>query len=660
MSWLRRLGPHPVLIVRYVTHQLLRRRRLRRLRSSYSRTIADPRPGATPRLFAVELPAADALPPELVTAAERLRLEADAVLEHKVDYLGSGPTSLGPEIDWHLDFKSGYRWPVAFYQDVEVTRLTDDSDAKVPWELSRGHQLLTLARAARLYGDERYALELERQLDWWIASNPPGRGINWVNAMEVAIRAVNWIWALAIVGGVRPLDEAVRARVTRSLQVHGRHIAANLEGTPHLRSNHFLADVLGLLVLGATIEGDPAAGGWFRLAHRAFEREIVEQVHDDGVGFEASLPYHGLALEMFLLAKVVADRARSPFSDRFERSLRRMIVASRALRHSAGRLPQLGDGDSGRILPAGFERPPTLDHLLWLGAAVIGDERPLPTSPDAELAWTLGVDAWRAAAALPAAPPPRRAAFPQGGYFVLRDRDVQAFVRCGDIGQNGNGGHAHNDLLSFELSYRLPLVVDSGTYVYTSDPAARNAFRSTAAHNTVSVAGHEINPIVESELFRLRQVAHPRVELWEELEEVVRLRASHDGYRRLAVPVVHRRTFELVRQPASLVVRDELLGSGASDAESFVHLAPESTVTKLAAGVFRLKRGDVSVSLAFAGVDYVSVTEGWVSDRFGVREAAPVLVAHVSGVLPLAFGYEFTFGQDERPKLEPGGHAPSS
>ena len=50
------------------------------------------------------------------------------------------------------DFKSGYRWPQDLYLDVQVTRLDDASDAKVPWELSRGHQLLTLARAARLTG----------------------------------------------------------------------------------------------------------------------------------------------------------------------------------------------------------------------------------------------------------------------------------------------------------------------------------------------------------------------------------------------------------------------------------------------------------------------------------------------------------------------------
>ena len=67
---------------------------------------------------------------------------------------------------------------------MEITRLDDPSDAKVPWELSRGHQLLTLARAARLTADGRSA-ELYAQLTSWLDSNPPDTGINWVTPMEV-------------------------------------------------------------------------------------------------------------------------------------------------------------------------------------------------------------------------------------------------------------------------------------------------------------------------------------------------------------------------------------------------------------------------------------------------------------------------------------------
>lgn len=51
-------------------------------------------------------------------------------------------------------------------------------------------------------------------------------------------------------------------------------------------------------------------------------------------------------------------------------------------------------------------------------------------------------------------------------------------------------GHAHCDLLSFELSIAgEPTIVNSGTYAYQSE--LRPYFRSTAAHNTATVDGDE-------------------------------------------------------------------------------------------------------------------------------------------------------------------------
>src|SRR5581483_8310956 len=82
------------------------------------------------------------LPDELSDAAEAIRVEAEAILGGNLAVLGSGWTYVGVPPDWHRDFKSGYRWPVSFYRDVEVTRLDDDSDAKVPWEISRSHHML--------------------------------------------------------------------------------------------------------------------------------------------------------------------------------------------------------------------------------------------------------------------------------------------------------------------------------------------------------------------------------------------------------------------------------------------------------------------------------------------------------------------------------------
>ncbi len=639
VSTVRRFGFHPLRIGASGVDRLRDKRHARRLHEGYSKIVADPGPTASLRPPTIDLPALGSLPAELHDAAAALCDEAEAVLAHQVDYLGSGRVSLGDEIDWHLDFKSGYRWPASFYQDLEVTRLDDTSDAKVPWELSRGHQLLTLARAACLAEDERFAAELELQLESWLASNPPGYGINWVTPMEVAIRAINWIWAIGTLESWRALEPQLRARVTRSLQVHGRHIALHLEGSPLLRGNHYLADVVGLLTLSAFIDADPAAPHWAEFSRRALEREICRQVLDDGVGFEASVPYHGLALEMFLVAWGVAELTGRPLSSRYRARLELMLEVSRSVRHPAGRSPAFGDLDSGRLLPGGFARPVTHDNLLDLGAAVLGLPCPLHPHPDAEVAWTFGLRCWRALAARLVDQRPPTTTFPSGGLYVLQGGGAHMVVRWGGVGQNGNGGHAHNDLSSYELSYGTPIVVDPGSYVYTADPEARDEFRSARAHSVAVVDGLDMHPIVAGQLFQMPAHAHYRVKEWRQTADEVVLSGSHDGFRRPGAPVRCCRKITLQRTSGVIEVIDELEGRGSHLVESIIHLSPatEAEAIEDEAVVVRFDRG--VVRFEFSGVASLTVDQGWVSPEYGVRERAPLILARADSQLPARIGY---------------------
>ena len=638
LPFLRRfppLGLHPLRIAHYVAFMLARRVHERVLRASYGRRIASGR--RTPEMVPppVRLGSHADLPAKLRPAARQLRDEADAILEHRVDYLGSGTVELGPAIDWHRDFKSGYRWEPLFYMDLEVTRLDDDSDAKVPWELSRGHQLLTLARAACLFDDERYAVEMEGQISSWRDANPPGFGINWVNAMEVGIRAVNWLWAIGTLEEMRPLDPALRARVSTSLKAHGRHIAMNLEGSPFLRSNHYLSDLLGLVAIAACLPKDRAARRWGRSARRRLEREIQSEVFADGVGFEASLPYHGLVLEIFLVSLILGRHGGIRFSKRFVERIGRMLGVSAAVRHPGGRTPIFGDNDSGRVLPAGFARPPSHDHLLWIGGTLINRRRPLAGFPHPEVAWTLGASAWAEAEQMPEGQRlPEHSAFPDGGIYVLEGSGAKLVVRCGDVGQNGNGGHAHNDLLSFELSYRRPVLLDSGTYAYTFDLAARNELRSTRAHNTVMVDGEEINPIPSQLAFKLAQVAHPEVVSWSPDGNCAELVVGHDGYRRLPGAVYHRRTFRLERDSREVSVTDQIMGEGEHEVESRLHLPAAAEVSIDGARVAVALPED-GMHISVGGLDGPAVLEeGWIAESYGVRERAPVLLLRHTGRLP--------------------------
>ncbi|MDH5751421.1 MAG: heparinase II/III family protein [Deltaproteobacteria bacterium] len=94
-------------------------------------------------------------------------------------------------------------------------------------------------------------------------------------------------------------------------------------------------------------------------------------------------------------------------------------------------------------------------------------------------------------------------AFPDFGMYVFRSERIYLAVRCGPVGQNGNGGHAHNDQLSLEFFLDgKPVVEDPGTYVYTPLPEGRNRYRSVRAHFAPLVNGREPESLDEG-LFRL-------------------------------------------------------------------------------------------------------------------------------------------------------------
>lgn len=637
---LHRVGPRPVLLTRHATHHLSRRVAHLRLRRSYETRVACVPALARLRPWPLDLPRREALPEPLRPPADALIAEADEILGGRVDILGSGPTEIGPDVDWHRDFKSGYRWPESFFMDIQVTRLGDDSDAKVPWDLSRSHHLLTLARAARLTGEERYAHEVERQLASWLAANPPGIGINWVQPMEVALRAVTWVWILRTLEPDFPVEDTLRRAILASLQSHGRHVSMTLEGTPYLRSNHYLSNILGLLVLGAVLDGDPRASRWVSLARRAFEREVQAQVLEDGMSFEASVGYHGLVLEMFLLAWLTAAWRGAPMSPRYESRLHRMLIVSRMLRHPDGRVPLFGDVDNGRVLPGSFARPASHDAFLGLGAAILGLDRPVDGVPTSEVAWTLGVSAWEQLARRPVDCAALPRALPHGGIYVLERGPWRAVVRCGDVGQNGNGGHAHNDVGSYELVRGARFVLDPGNYAYTFDPPARNAFRSTRAHSTVTIDREDINPL-PAELFRLPQIAHPAVKEWR--PEAPLLDIEHDGYRRLAGAPRHRRRFEMAPDGAGLIITDTIDGAGAHRLESNVHLAPDVDAERIGPGEYTLRHASgeqITVRLVGEGVTS-HIRDDWVAPEYGVRRPAKVLVAERRGRLPGRIEHRF-------------------
>ncbi len=512
---------------------------------------------------------------------ESILADADAVLQNRFQTLGSALVALGDPVPWHRDFKTGTDWPVTPVRDLEILGLGKPSDVKVPWELSRFHQIWWLGKAYWLTGNERYAQKFGALVEDWIDRNPVGRGVNWVVSMEVAIRAANWIAGYYFFCESPSLTPAFWTRMLKSLAAHGEYIWYHLEYA-RFNGNHFLSDIVGLIFLGVFFQDTPFGAKWLQWGIERLEEEMQSQVDPDGVDFEKSTAYQRLVLELFLSATLLLKVNKRTLSPAFMERLERMLDYVQAYTRPDGSIPLIGDADDGRLFRLRLdERINDHRHLLCLGAIAF-DRTDLAASAGGfhqDALWYFGGEGFERFRMLLSGSVPGSQAFPQGGCYIMRTAEAHLFVDAGEIGQRGRGGHGHNDTLSFELwADGGALIVDSGTYTYTADVEARQRLRSVRAHNTVMIDDRE--PAEFSGLWTIAaDTTQPRVLEWSPSTGRDVLEAEHRGYSRGDETIVHRRRFEFAHEAVSVQITDRILGSGRHRIASFFHLAPGITVT---------------------------------------------------------------------------------
>ncbi len=494
----------------------------------------------------------------------------DAWLDHRFDLLGSGPMSFNLTLadpladlpapwhgryrdlaamlpsdysllDWQVDFKSGHRWSARQWHRTVTYRHLDGVDIKCPWEFSRLQHLPPLAgriAAAPLDQRGRIELEIRAQILDFVMQNPPGFGVNWVCAMDVGIRAANLAMAVDIARAAgTKYDERFLALVSATLRDHGRFLVRNLEWGAKLCSNHYLANIVGLLFVSGWLP-DSETRGWLSFAGRELVLQLRGQFHADGSNFEASTCYHRLSAEMMVYgaalmlhlagnyATDVADwwegdtpefhpspvappikptvtvgGVRVPFSPSDSRRLRGMGWFTESLLRGDGTIPQIGDNDNGRFMRLGLGNDPYADlhshaHLPAAVQALFAGRH--EKSETLEAAW---LRRWVGPTVL-ANPLEDDLSDPAAGFLAYRNFGLYIWnrgryrltLRCGPVGQNGNGGHAHSDQLAITLDVDgEAVIIDPGSGVYTPDPEIRNEFRSARSHNCVVVPGREPN-----------------------------------------------------------------------------------------------------------------------------------------------------------------------
>ena len=545
-----------------------------------------------------------ALPLSITLSDAELSAGAESACKHVFNLLGSGDTYVGDPIDWSASALDQGRGGI-----------------KYPWELSRFYHAPILAEAFVRTNNTVYLNELTHQIAHWIATNKIGSNPNWTNAMELAIRACNWCLALDILAEQQEYKKDIEfiRKVTHSLEEHGKFILRNLEYTPVL-TNHYLADCVGLVYLGVFFEGTPLGDLFLNKGVVGIEECMARQVYDDGVDFESSIPYHRLCAELFGYAALVCRSHGEKLSGTYWEKLGRMFEFANQYMKPGGRAPAIGDCDNGRL------------HILSqpINSWDVADHRHLQI---------LAKELWPARET----EKQKSVLFPNGRIAIMRSTSFYCLVDAGGNGQDGNGGHCHNDILSFELALQgVDIIVDPGTGVYTSDPDTRNLFRSTRMHTTVRIDEAEQNriPNTHEGIFWMHNDAQTRIDEWESHDTHDRLRAWHTGYARLANPVIHSREFFLEKDVETLRIRDSFQGNGAHTFEWNFHLHPNVELDRASDCSITLKTSACAAVLSFDPRLSLVVCETPFSPSYGIIVPSPSLRFAWNGSLPTE---QFTF-----------------
>ncbi|HEY3375017.1 MAG TPA: alginate lyase family protein [Candidatus Aquicultor sp.] len=617
-------------------------------------------------------------------------------------------------MDWHLDFKSGYRWlENTWYLDTQYA-YKPGADIKVPWELARMQHLPQLAWAYavakgqgahnRMNDAETYPNEFRNQVLDFIATNPPRFGANWRCTMDVGIRIANWLFTYDLFKAQgMSFDDEFEVVFKHSAYEHGLYITNNLEWSQMLRSNHYLSDIVGLLFVAVNLPRTSETDVWLAFAMQELVNEVGSEFNEDGSNFEGSTSYHRLSAELvtYATALVLAlpeDKKEAlrrydnnlhkvnpplepaplklyplpgtdqltPFPSWYFERLEKMAEFTMRTSGSAEHICQIGDNDSGRFLKlmpshksisvakakakylnlADYDGLPDdaeylledqLDHRHLVAAIngffnrddfaeFVGDQS-FETEIIRNLAggmkvpYKAGNSNAKAAENSPACKDKTPGQdivhyeYPDFGLYIYDSPRLHLVVRCGSNGQNGNGGHAHNDQLSIVLSVDgRPIFVDPGTYLYTPMPEKRNLFRSTAMHNTLSIEGKEQNRWNDGTagLFSMYDQAKARtIEV-----SASRFIGEHYGFSAL-----HRRTLEVGRTTISGIDECE---SGGKKQVSF-HFAPE-VAAKLSADGSTIELSVDKVNIKLAGKPGMwSIVESLYSPAYGWLQKTQVV-----------------------------------
>ncbi|WP_408008270.1 heparinase II/III family protein [Pseudalkalibacillus sp. A8] len=482
-----------------------------------------------------------------------------------------------PEVDFYKEYLDRFDIDDIFKDKFTFINLTNQIELSKAWNnkelqhlwrynLHYFEYLFKIAHEFSFGNNQtKYYEKFRDMITNWIDNNPYAYGDGW-HPYTISLRLTNWIATYQVFEKAIKLDSEFNKMYRESLFLQYQYLQINLE--KDVLGNHYFENIKALII-GSVFFDDIKVKEKFK---KELLKQLSEQILEDGMHFELSPMYHKIILEDLIKITYWLKDEAIYYDLIFY--LQKMIDVTYSFEKDFGKTPAFNDSTDG----VSKDYKPLLETCIkYFGLS------PVP-----------------------------KTIFKESGFYIIKDSNKKLIFDTGEICPTYLPAHGHCDALSFELSIKgEPFIVNSGTYQYESGQW-RDYFRSTKAHNTISISNKEQSQFWGSFRVakRIKKVNRKQF-LYKDIQFYAGSYVSYTGEQ-------HKRYIGYLDEN-TMIVLDYANAYSKDHIQSYLHFVPDASV-EISDDIVYADKGSETIKLKPIGISDITVEQGWYSEQFNVKE----------------------------------------
>lgn len=512
--------------------------------------------------------------------------------------INDGKSFLITELDYDQDYLNRFDIKDMFEDRFTFINITNKSELSKAWNNKNLqhlwrynlHYFEYLFSLAYEYSKDNYQNQyydkFKYLLENWIDKNPFACGDGW-HPYTISLRLTNWISVYPVFKDRIKPDKEFDGKIKESLYLQYLYLQKNLE--KDVLGNHYFENIKALIIGSIFFEEDKVK---YKFKGELL-KELEQQILQDGMHFELSPMYHKIILED--LIKITYWLKDDDIYTQLITYIQKMLNVSYSFEENFGKTPAFNDSADGI----------SKDYKALIKTC----KKYFNLKPEF------------------------KGALEDSGFYIIKDQFKKLIFDTGEICPKYLPAHGHCDALSFELSVNnKPLIVNSGTFRYENGEW-RNYFRSTKAHNTITIQGQE-----QSQYWGSFRVA-------DRIKKVRRKSFDYKGIPFYSGAYIsfndneHKRFIGFIDEKLIIVL--DFVNPKLS-AQSYLHFTPEAQLT-INKNTVNITFGNKDIKIATIGTSNIQLEQGWYSKQFNIKEKNKGLIFNKDNYKDY-FGYLIDLG----------------